>query len=48
MREQDSLDGERTQMESKERDILTEGVIMGLTRNMALDKFPGIHKNEPS
>ena len=34
--------------ESKERDIFIEGAIMGLTRNPALEKFPGIHKGEPS
>ena len=26
----------------------TEGAIMGLARNLALEKFPGIHKDEPS
>ena len=35
-------------MESKERDILIEGNIMGLARNLALKKFPWIHKDEPS
>ena len=34
--------------ERKKRDILTEGVIKGLARNMTLGKFPGIHKDEPS
>ena len=34
--------------ESKERDVLIEGVIMGLARNLALEKFPGIHKDDPS
>ena len=34
--------------ESKERDILIEGAIMGLARNLALEKFPGIHKDDPS
>ena len=34
--------------ESKEIDILIEGAIMGLARNLALEKFPGIHKNDPS
>ena len=38
----------RTETESKERDILIEGVIMGLARNLVLEKFPGIHKDEPS
>ena len=34
--------------ESKERDILIEGAIMGLARNLALEKFPEIHKDDPS
>ena len=28
-------------------DILIEGAIMGLARNLALEKFPGIHKDDP-
>ena len=35
-------------MENKERDILIEGAIMGLGRNLTLEKFPGIHKDDPS
>ena len=38
----------RTERKSKERDILIEGAIMGLTRNLALEKFTGIHKDDPS
>ena len=34
--------------ESKERDILIEGAIMGLARNLALEKFPGIEKDDTS
>ena len=34
--------------ESKERDILIEGAIMGLARNLSLEKFSGIHKDDPS
>ena len=34
--------------ESNERNMLIEGAIMGLVRNLVLKKFPGIHKNEPS
>ena len=34
--------------ESKERDIVIEGAIMGLARNLALEKFSGIHKDDPS
>ena len=34
--------------ESNERDNLMEGAIMGLRRNLAPKKFPGIHKNDPS
>ena len=34
-------------MESKEGDILVEGAIMGLARNLALEKFQKIVKNDP-
>ena len=34
--------------ESKKRDILIEGAVMGLARNLALEKCPGVHKDEPS
>ena len=34
--------------ESKKRDILIEGAIMELARNLALEKFSGIHKDDPS
>lgn len=34
--------------ESKERDILVEGAIMKLARNLALGKFPQIHKDDPN
>ncbi len=36
-----------TESKSKERDILIEGAIMGLARNLRLEKFPGIHKDDP-
>lgn len=47
MREQDAqeLEGQR---ERNERDILIEGAIKGLIRNMALWKFPGILKDNPN
>ena len=32
----------------QENDILVEEAIMGLARNLALEKFPGIHKDNPS
>ena len=48
LREWDRQDVGRTEMESKERDILIEGTIIGLARNLALEKFPGIHKDDPS
>lgn len=41
-------DGERTETEGKERDILIEGVIIGLARKLALEKFPETHKDDPS
>lgn len=31
-----------------ERDVLIEGVFMGLGRNLALEKFSGIHKVDPN
>ena len=34
--------------ESEERDILIEGDIMGLARNLVLEKVPEIHKDDPS
>ena len=46
MSDQDSQDGGRTERENKERDILIEEAIMGQVRNLALGKFPGIHKND--
>ena len=48
MREQDRQDGVRTETENKERNILIEGAILGLARNLALEKFLGIYKNDPS
>lgn len=32
------------QTESKENDILIEGAIMGIARNLPLEKFPGIQQ----
>ena len=34
--------------ESKKRDIMIEGAIIGLARNLALEKLSGIHKNDPA
>lgn len=34
--------------EIKERDVLIEGAIMELARNLALENFPRIHKDDPS
>ena len=48
MREWDAQEGEGQIRERKERDTLVEGAIKGLLRNIALGKFPGIHKNDPS
>lgn len=48
MRTLDCPLGGRTERMSKERGILTEGAIIGLVRNLALQKFSGILKNEPS
>ena len=48
MREWDAQEGGRTVRERKERDTLIEEAIKGLLRNIALGKFPGIHKDNPS
>ena len=34
--------------ESKESDLLIEGLIMGLGRSLVLGKFPRIHKDDTS
>ena len=34
--------------ESEEKDNLIEGDILGLARNLALEKFQVIHKEDPS
>lgn len=38
----------RREGESKQRDILIEGVLMGLASNWSLGNFPGIHKGDPN
>ena len=48
MRKWDSQDGRKTERERKQRDILTEGTIMGLERNLTHRKFPGIQKDDPT
>ena len=47
MREWDGRDGEKTGWESKERDVLIEGAILELARNLAVVKFPGTHTDGP-
>ena len=42
MREWDGRNRGRTGRKRKERDIVIEGAIIGLARNLALGKFPGI------
>ena len=48
MREWDAQEGGRTVRERKERDILIEGAIKGLSRNIALEIFQEIFKDDPS
>ena len=48
MNEQDAQEVGSTKRERKERAILIEGAIKGRERNMALGKFPEIHKNSSS
>ena len=43
-----SPEGARTETERKGRGMLIEGAIIGLARNLALEKSPGIHKDDPS
>ena len=33
---------------SRERAILIEGAIMGLATKLTIEKFPGMHKDDPS
>ena len=40
--------GEGQRGRERKEIILIEVSIKGLSRNMALGKFPGIHKDEPS
>lgn len=40
--------GRRKDGRREERNTLTEGTIMELTRNLALGKFPRIHKDDPN
>ena len=47
LKERYSQDEGRTETKRKERDILIEGAIKRLARNLALEKFPGIHKDDP-
>ena len=35
-------------MENKERDTLIERAIVELARNLVIEKFPEIHKEDPS
>ena len=46
MREQDGPDRGGMEWERNEKDLLVEGLIMGLGRNLVLGKFPGIHKDD--
>ena len=34
--------------ESKKRDTITEGIIIGLKRNLAVGKCPKIYKDDPN
>ena len=48
MREQEGQVEGGTDRDSNEKDILIEGAIMGLGRNLVLGKFSGIHKDDLS
>ena len=47
MKKWDRQDGVRKEMRPKKY-ILIEGAIMGITKNMVLEKFSRIHKDDPS
>ena len=47
IQDQEDRIGGGMERESNERDILIEGAIVGLGRNLALEKFSGIHKDDP-
>ena len=46
LREWDGQVGEGSKRENNERDILIEGTIMELQRNLGLGKLPEIHKDD--
>ena len=48
MKDQEDRVAGGTEGESNERDILMEGAIMELGRNLVLEKFSVIHKDDPS
>ena len=48
MREWGGQDGGRTEKKSNESDVLVEGAVWGLLRNLVIGKFSRIHKNDPS
>lgn len=47
MRKRDAQKEGRTEREKKESGILTEGVVEGPVRNMALGKLQGIQRHNP-
>ena len=48
MRKEYAQEGGRTKRMRKQRAILIEEAFKGLARSMALGKFPGFHKDDPS
>lgn len=48
MRDQDDQVGGGMEKEDNERDILIEGEIIGLGRNLVPGNLPGIHKDDSS
>ena len=48
LKEWNSQNGGKTETENKERDILIDRAIKGIARNLVLETFQGIHKEDPS
>lgn len=48
MREQDGQERRGMEGENNEREVLIERITVRLGRNLMLEKFPRVHKDDPS
>lgn len=48
MREQDGQEGRGVEWKNNEREVLMERITAGLGRNLMLEKFSRVHKDDPS